>query len=194
MNYNIQRIIAAIALFIVSPVMFLISIVIRILYGAPVFYTDSRLGKNRIPFSCVKFRTMCCNNHIRVLNEQESFELTNYGKIRNDSRITKFGWFLRRFSLDELPQLWNVVKGDMALIGPRPIISKEDQIYGHYSDKLHSIRPGLTGLWQVSGRCLTTYRRRIAINMYYVRHRSWILDLWILWRTIGAVIGGKGAF
>ena len=101
---------------------------------------------------------------------------------------------MRRFSLDELPQLWNVLKGDMALIGPRPIISKEDQIYGHYSDKLHSIRPGLTGLWQVSGRCLTTYRRRIAINMYYVRHRSWILDLWILWRTIGAVIGGKGAF
>lgn len=194
MNYNIQRVIAAWALFIASPVLVLTIIVIRILYGSPVFYTDSRLGKNRIPFLCIKFRTMCCSNHIRSLTEQETFELKNYGKIRKDCRVTKFGYFLRRFSLDELPQLWNVVKGDMALIGPRPIVSKEDRIYGRYGDRLHSILPGLTGLWQVSGRCLTTYHRRIAINLYYVRHRSWRLNLWILWRTIGAVIGGKGAF
>ena len=82
----------------------------------------------------------------------------------------------------------------MALVGPRPIVDSEDKIYGKYSDKLHSVLPGMTGLWQVSGRNLTTYNRRIAINLYYVRHRSWKLDLWILYKTIWAVLGGRGAF
>lgn len=192
MNYNIQRIIAGLALIAALPLMLLICIIIILLYGFPVLYKDFRLGQNKSLFECIKFRTM--NNNVLLLDKRNRLELEIYGKIREDIRITKFGWILRRFSLDELPQLWNVVIGDMALIGPRPIVPKEDKIYGKYSEKLHSVRPGLTGLWQVSGRCLTTYHRRIAINMYYVRHRSWKLDLWILWKTFGAVIGGKGAF
>lgn len=115
-------------------------------------------------------------------------------KQSDDSRITPWGHFLRRFSLDEMPQLWNVIKGDMALAGPRPISAEEDFLYGEYSTILHSVKPGITGLWQISGRNLTTYHRRIAINRYYVSHRSWQLDLWILWKTIGAVISGRGAY
>ena len=194
MNYNIQRILAGITLLLAFPIMTLIFIIIFVINGTPVFYRHLRLGKNRKTFMCIKFRTMKRENLIPILNEQQSMELEVYGKIRKDLRITKFGRILRRLSLDELPQLWNVVKGEMALIGPRPIISEEDQIYGKYSEKLHSVLPGITGLWQVSGRCLTTYHRRIAINMYYIRHRSLILDLWILWKTLWVVVSGKGAF
>ena len=194
MNYNIQRIFAGIALLLAFPIMTLIFIIIFVINGTPVFYRHLRLGKNRKPFMCIKFRTMKRENLIPILNEQQSMELEVYGKIRNDFRITKFGRILRRLSLDEVPQLWNVVKGEMALIGPRPIISEEDQIYGKYSKKLHSVLPGITGLWQVSGRCLTTYHRRIAINMYYIRHRTLILDLWILWKTLWVIVSGKGAF
>jgi len=115
-------------------------------------------------------------------------------KLVHDPRNSIWGMFLRHFSLDELPQLFNVIRGDMVLVGPRPIVDEEDSLYGKYSYALHTIKPGMTGLWQVSGRNDLSYHRRIAINLYYVRHHSWKLDLWILYRTIGAVISGRGAY
>ena len=128
------------------------------------------------------------------MTPEQQEEWQSFGKLKVDPRVTRFGHFLRRFSLDELPQLWNVVRGEMALVGPRPIVDFEDVIYGRFSGRIHSVKPGITGLWQVSGRNQLTYRRRIAINLYYVRHRSPKLDLWILLRTFDAVFGGRGAF
>ncbi len=121
-------------------------------------------------------------------------EWRSCGKLKNDPRITKIGYFMRRSSLDELPQIINILCGEMSLIGPRPIMKFENKIYGRYSSVIHSVKPGLTGLWQVSGRNLISYHRRIAINLYYIKHRSLKLDLWILYKTIGAVFSGKGAF
>lgn len=124
----------------------------------------------------------------------ENEEWKTFRKLRRDPRITPVGKWLRRFSLDELPQLWNVQNGTMSLIGPRPIVRAEEKLYGKYSILIHSVKPGITGLWQVSGRNLTTYRRRVAIDLYYAKHKSWKLDLWILYKTVWAVIGGRGAF
>ncbi|MBR2364322.1 MAG: sugar transferase [Lentisphaeria bacterium] len=193
MVYGLQRILAFLILIAVLPLIGLIALLNLLLNGRPVFYCAGRLGKNKCSIVIYKFRTMKENASLPedVLAGQE---VKVYGKLRNDPRLNFMGKFLRRFSLDELPQLWNVVRGDMALIGPRPIVLEEDLIYGRYSDILHSIPPGLTGLWQVSGRCLTTYHRRIAINLYYIKHRSLKLDLWIIYKTVWAVLGGKGAF
>lgn len=193
MNYVFQRLLAILILLAALPLIAAIAIANLLFNGWPVLYNGIRLGLNRKPFHCLKFRTMKTEADPFV-DPGTIAEIEIYGKVRNDFRITRIGYILRRFSLDELPQLWNVIRGDMALVGPRPIVDSEDKIYGKYSDKLHSILPGMTGLWQVSGRNLTTYNRRIAINLYYVRHRSWKLDLWILYKTIWAVLGGRGAF
>ena len=115
-------------------------------------------------------------------------------KLYKDPRCCVWGNFLRRFSLDELPQLVNVIRGDMALVGPRPIIQEEVHHYGDRAELLFSVKPGMTGLWQVSGRNLTTYRRRVAMDAYYAKHKCASLDAWILYRTIWAVLGGRGAF
>lgn len=156
-----------------------------------VFYRETRLGLHRKPFEILKFRTM--NPAVRLSPEEKS-ELQASGKLRKDPRVTRIGRLLRRFSLDELPQLWNAVCGDMALVGPRPIVESEEHFYGAWCETLHSVKPGLTGLWQVSGRSLMPYRQRVALNLYYIRHKSWTFDLWILYRTVFAVLGGRGAF
>ena len=160
-----------------------------------IFFTDIRLGKNERPIKVLKFRTM----HDNVSNEElqmlkQSSEWQKYKKFRFDPRITRIGKYLRRFSLDELPQILNVIYGTMSLVGPRPILDEENKLYGKYAGLIHSVKPGITGLWQVSGRNLLTYRRRVAINVYYVKHKSLKLDLWILYKTIGAVISARGAW
>ena len=124
----------------------------------------------------------------------ESREWQQNQKIIRDPRLTRIGKILRRFSMDELPQFWNILNGTMSLVGPRPITREEEKKYGKYSNLIHTVKPGLTGLWQVSGRNLTTYHRRIAINIYYVKHKNWKLDLWIIYKTFRTVFGGKGAF
>ncbi len=171
----------------------------RFFAGRRIFFISERLGKSRKKFRLYKFSTMdswspeefdiWLQAHPDSRQEWQADK-----KLKTDPRITGPGRFLRRFSLDELPQILNILRGEMSLIGPRPIVESEDEAYGKYSTQLHSILPGLTGLWQVSGRNLTTYHRRIAINLYYVKHRSWKLDLWILYKTAGAVLSGKGAF
>ena len=192
MCYDVQRVLAAILLILLFPLLLGIALCIAVSSGFPVLFREFRIGQDKKKFVIYKFRTMTGN--IPALTEAQKQEMARFGKLKKDPRVTRFGHFLRRFSLDELPQLWNVVRNEMALIGPRPIVDEEEIVYGKYSTLIHSVKPGITGLWQVSGRNLTTYHRRIAINCYYVRHRCWKLDLWIFWRTFAAVIGGRGAF
>ncbi len=177
--------IAGVLLILVLPFCLGIALLCVIWDGFPVLYREKRCGLHKKEFTIWKFRTM--------YTKQPDTGMRCH-KTPKDPRINRLGYILRRFSIDELPQLFNVAKGEMALVGPRPIIKEETLLYGKYSRLLHSVKPGMTGLWQVSGRNLTTYHRRIAINRYYVKHRSWKLDLWILWNTIGPVISGRGAF
>ena len=182
MNDRVQFLFALLLLVVLAPLILGIAFFLPVFSGFPIFYREQRLGRRKKRFMIAKFRSM-------VVTTEKIRE-----KSRADPRITGFGRILRRFSLDELPQLWNVIHGDMLLVGPRPIVDEEDPLYGKYSAEIHSVKPGISGLWQVSGRNLTTFRRRKAINVYYVRHKSWKLDLWILYKTILAVADGRGAF
>lgn len=196
MNSGVLEKTVCVPLFLLTfPLMALIWIVIRLTSPGPGLYRSIRLGKGRRPIRIFKFRTMDARVALEVMTQiLESGEWRWNRKLKHDPRLTRAGKILRRFSLDELPQFWNVLTGDMSLVGPRPITREENRRYGKYSALIHSVKPGITGLWQVSGRNLTTYHRRIAINIYYVKHRSWKLDLWILYKTFWAVIGGRGAF
>ena len=193
MNDTVQRLIALFLFLAALPLFAALFLLSLICSGRPVLYRSRRLGLGRKPFVLYKFRTMeNCAPHFPAPERQEEWRL--YAKLRTDERVTRWGHHLRRMSLDELPQLWNVIRGEMALVGPRPIVPEEEVLCGRHSPFIHTVKPGITGLWQVSGRNLLTYRRRNAINVYYVRHRSWKLDLLILLRTFGAVVGGRGAY
>jgi exopolysaccharide production protein ExoY len=168
--------------------------------GSPIF-RHRRIGKDGRPFACLKFRTMCTNADA-VLNDRLSCdpdalaEWTATHKLRNDPRVYPFGRFLRATSLDELPQLWNVIRGDMALVGPRPVTEDEMQRWYERHGAAHayrSVRPGITGLWQVSGRNDTTYNERLMLDCRYVDTLSLWQDVLILCRTFTAVIRGDGA-
>ncbi len=191
----LQKISAILALIFLSPLLLILWILVKATSAGPGFYCSRRLGVNRKIIHVWKFRTMYDKVpvHIRA-GIKHSPEWLAEQKQSNDVRITPVGKWLRRFSLDELPQIWNVLNGTMNWIGPRPIVLDEEHHYGRWSTKIHSVKPGITGLWQVMGRNLVCYHRRIAINLYYVRHQSWKLDTWIILRTFGAVFGGKGAF
>jgi lipopolysaccharide/colanic/teichoic acid biosynthesis glycosyltransferase len=191
----LQKIFAAIVLIAFSWLYLLIAILVRLTSIGLALYCSIRLGHHRKPILIWKFRTMHAEIAMEVLAAiLESREWRQNQKIIRDPRLTGIGKILRRFSLDELPQFWNILNGSMSLVGPRPITREEEKKYGKYSNLIHTVKPGLTGLWQVSGRNLTTYHRRIAINIYYVKHKNWKLDLWIIYKTFRAVFGGKGAF
>ena len=187
------------AIIFLLPVWLLIAFAIKIESKGPVIHKTRRLGKNGTFFIKYKFRTMIPNGEEvlqRLLKSnpklREEYE-ANY-KIRNDPRVTRVGKFLRKTSLDELPQFFNILKGEMSLVGPRDIIPPElEQHYGHCKEKFLSVKPGLTGLWQVSGRSKLPYEKRVELDMYYIDHRSLWLDLKILLKTIPAVIKGEGA-
>ena len=179
-----------------SPVYLLLALLIALSSKGPIFYVQERVGKNHKPFGCIKFRTMV-NNADEMLLElmatspqlQQEFE-ANF-KLKQDPRITKIGRFLRFTSLDEFPQFWNVLKGDMSVVGPRPLVAQELPKYGSHIDKILTIRPGITGLWQVSGRNDIPYSRRVQIDLYYVNFHNFWLDLWLIVKTIGVVIMPK---
>ncbi len=195
MSEYLQRMMAILLLLAVSPVLLLLWFLVRVTSPGQGFYHGIRLGKNKKAIRVWKLRTM----KVKITPEEQQYllnqkEWKKNRKLQCDPRRTVIGKILRQLSLDELPQLWNVCCGDMNLVGPRPISREENNVYGKYSELIHSIKPGITGLWQVSGRNLLSYHRRIAINIYYVKHRSFKLDLWILWKTIGAVISGRGAY
>jgi Undecaprenyl-phosphate galactose phosphotransferase WbaP len=183
---------------IFSPLMALIFLLMR-REGGPVIYRHRRVGRNGKVFECLKFRTMVPNAEqvLRdVLERQPELkaEWLRDHKLRNDPRVTALGRFLRRTSLDELPQLWNVVRGEMSLVGPRPVVREELMRYGRNLRVYLSAKPGITGLWQVMGRNDTDYRRRVAMDVCYVRNQNLLLDLYILLKTTRVVLGGGGAY
>jgi lipopolysaccharide/colanic/teichoic acid biosynthesis glycosyltransferase len=180
------------------PVALLIAFVIKLDSRGPVLVKLKRLGRDRSVFYKYKFRTMVPDAE-RVLEEllrsnqkvREEYERTY--KIKNDPRITRFGRLLRRTSLDELPQILNVILGDMSWVGPRDILDSELKMYGDFADKFVTVKPGITGFWQVSGRSKLPYSERVRLDMYYIDHVSVLLDLRILVQTIPVVLFGDGA-
>ena len=175
-----------------SPLYLLLALLIRISSPGPIFYVQERVGKNYKRFGCIKFRTMIVNADevLRQMIETDQAlrqEFADNFKLKHDPRITWIGRFLRVTSLDEFPQFWNVLKGDMSVVGPRPLVPEELYMYGNHMDKVLTIKPGITGLWQVSGRNDIPYERRVKIDVYYVNFRNFWLDLWIIIKTIGVV-------
>ena len=167
--------------------------------GGGILFRHQRVGKHGELFQCLKFRTMVPNADralTQILSEHAHLkeEWLRDHKLKDDPRVTRMGKFLRRTSLDELPQLWNVLRGDMSLVGPRPVVREELIRYGRMASFYTSTRPGLTGLWQTSGRNQIDYRRRVAMDVYYVKNRTLLLDLYILLITSKVVITGHGAY
>lgn len=183
-------------LILFSPAYLLLALLIASSSKGSIFYIQERIGKNHKPFGCIKFRTMVPNADEMLLEiigtspllRQEFAE--NF-KLKQDPRITRIGRFLRLTSLDEFPQFWNVLKGDMSVVGPRPIVIEELPHYDCHIDKVLTIKPGITGLWQVSGRNDIPYSRRVQIDLYYAKFHNFWLDLWIIVKTIGVVIMPK---
>ena len=175
------------------PLFIIISLLIKFSSRGPIFYLQERIGKNDIPFRCIKFRTMYPEAKDileNLLKQDEKFkrEFEETHKIKNDPRITIIGKFLRKTSLDELPQFINVLKGEMSIVGPRPIVKDEKTKYKKYFKKVSSVQPGITGLWQVSGRNNLTYKRRVMLDLNYVENYNLLMDLNILIRTFGVIL------
>lgn len=193
--------IAAIVAF--APVILLVVLVVAALVKlsseGPVFYSHRRIGKHGVFFSMWKFRTMCVDSAglLEKYLEQNPDARTEWNKthkLRNDPRVTRIGSLLRRYSLDELPQLWNVLTGQMSLVGPRPIVAAEVEKYGNCFDCYRSVVPGLTGVWQVSGRSELSYDARVALDCEYVGRWSLRKDVLILMKTFSSVVNQDGAF
>ncbi len=176
-----------------SPIFILIGILVKLSSPGSIFYIQKRIGRNYREFGCIKFRTMYKNADELLPNLLEKYPLMRKEfekdfKLRKDPRITKLGRFLRRSSLDELPQFFNILKGEMSVVGPRPIVSNEINKYGLFMEEVISVRPGLTGLWQVSGRNNLSYKKRVELDLAYARNRNFILDLEIVILTLGVLI------
>jgi Undecaprenyl-phosphate galactose phosphotransferase WbaP len=184
---------------LISPLLLAVVVLVRLDSPGPAFYGHLRLGAGGRYFCCWKFRTMrtdaeqLLDEYLRGDPELRA-EWEKSFKLRNDPRVTRVGRFLRRTSLDELPQLWNVLRGEMSLVGPRPIVEAETSRYGAVYEMYRRTRPGISGLWQVSGRSDTGYRERIELDAYYVHNWSVWLDLVILIRTVRMVLLGRGAY
>lgn len=183
----------------ISPILIFIAIWIYKDSPGPVIFKHTRIGKNGKKFPCYKFRSMCIDAKEKLAELLENdpvakAEWERDFKLKNDPRITKFGAFLRRTSLDELPQIFNVLKGDMSLVGPRPVIEEELERYGEYVNDYLMVKPGITGMWQINGRNDTSYAERVCMDSWYVRNWSIWIDNLILWRTLKSVIRCKGAY
>lgn len=186
---------SAALLAVLLPLLAAIAVGVKLTSRGPVFFRQKRLGRGGRVFWCYKFRTMVQDAESLLAQCRElmaQFD-ENY-KLVKDPRITRLGAFLRKTSLDELPQLWNVLRGDMSLIGPRPIVERELSKYGDHADRLLLVKPGLGGLWQVSGRSDTTYAERVAMDMAYVESRSFWLDVRLIVMTALVVVKGRGAY
>lgn len=189
---------ALVGLILFGPVMAAIAGLIWLTEGGPVLFSHKRVGAGGRSFSCLKFRTMRLDSQDTLQDilhtdpiAREEWETTY--KFERDPRVTRLGDFLRKTSLDELPQFWNVLRGDMSLVGPRPITAKEAPKYGRHFGAYLSMRPGITGLWQVSGRSDTSYDERVALDLAYQKSFGLWQDLGILWRTVTTVLLRRGA-
>ena len=184
---------ALVALVLASPLFVLMTLLVKLSSAGPIFYVQERVGRNYRRFGCIKFRTMYSEADDLLLNlldksPELKIEFERDFKLRKDPRITPVGMFMRRSSLDELPQFINIIMGDMSLVGPRPIVEKEIPKYGDFMDTIVSVRPGLTGLWQVSGRNNLSYQRRVQLDFIYATNRSLLLDIRVILRTFGVLL------
>lgn len=196
-------ILATLGLLIGAPIFGIIALFVKITSPGPVFFRQTRLGENGVPFTFYKFRTMQHNNDEAVhrsfaQNFINGRMLTRKGariyKMVRDPRVTRLGEFLRRSSLDEIPQLWNVVRGEMSLVGPRPPIHYElDHYQDWHKDRLRA-KPGLTGLWQVSGRSRVPFDEMVMLDLHYITNWSLLLDLKIMLKTLPVLLKGDGAY
>ncbi len=193
-----DRLGAMVGLFLLAPVFLIVYLKVRS-DGGPAFYFQNRVGKDGKPFKCWKFRSMVVNAD-QVLKEildkdpEARAEYAKDFKLKNDPRITKFGHFIRKSSLDEIPQLYNVLKGEMSLVGPRPVVKAEEVYYGDKFEQYTAVRPGITGLWQVSGRNDVSYEQRVALDTWYVQNWSVWTDIVIIFKTTFVVLYRKGAY
>jgi len=192
---TLDIILSLIGLILLSPVFLIIAAVIRLDSKGKVIFGHERIGQNMKKIKIYKFRTMYENAEeiFENFTEEQKQEYYINFKLDNDPRITKVGDFLRKTSLDELPQLINILKGDMSIVGPRPIVEKEIEKYNGYASQVFSVLPGLTGYWQAHGRSDTTYDERVQMDMYYLRNRSLVLDFKIILKTVVSVIKKEGA-
>jgi exopolysaccharide production protein ExoY len=192
-------ILAALGLLLLWPVFLLVSLAIRLDSPGPILYRQTRLGRGGRPFTMLKFRSMRLDavrqlNALLEADPEIQHAWARDQKLCNDPRCTPLGAFLRRSSLDELPQLWNVLRGEMSLVGPRPILPEQRSQYGPFINRYASLRPGLTGLWQVMGRNQIPFAGRVFLDQVYISRRSLGLDAYILLRTVWVVLSRRGAF
>jgi exopolysaccharide biosynthesis polyprenyl glycosylphosphotransferase len=198
-DYALKRtfdlVLSTVGLALISPILLVIAIAVKLSSPGPAIYRSVRPGIGGKPFDCFKFRTMRehgdqLQDDLESLNEKSGALF----KIRDDPRLTRVGRFLRRFSLDELPQLVNVVRGEMSLVGPRPLPMRDYERLEEWHKKRYLVLPGVTGLWQVSGRAELDFDDLVRLDFYYLERWSVFLDLSILLKTIPAVLRGRGAF
>ena len=184
---------ALLVLILFSPIYLILMILVALNSKGPIFYIQKRIGKNYQPFDCIKFRTMVDDADTvlaTIMEDSDTMrqEFQESFKLKQDPRITKVGRFLRLTSLDEFPQFWNVLKGEMSVVGPRPLVPEELPKYGRKINTVLQIKPGITGLWQVSGRNDIPYPKRVQIDVYYANSHNWLLDIWIIYKTIGVIL------
>lgn len=191
----IDIIIGSIGLIICLPIFIIIGIIIKLDSKGPIFFKHKRIGKHGNKLEIYKFRTMIDNAEeaMKYFTEEQKKEFKENFKLENDPRVTRIGKILRKTSLDELPQIINILKGEMSIIGPRPIVETELEKYGKDKEKFLSVAPGLTGNWAANGRSDVSYEERIALELDYIENRSLMLDLKIFFKTIGSVLKGRGA-
>lgn len=191
----IDVILASVALILLSPLFAIIAIAIKIDSKGPVFFAHKRIGKNGKIIKLYKFRSMVINAEelIKSFTPEQMKEYKENYKLTNDPRITKVGKFLRKTSLDELPQLINIINGDLSIIGPRPVVADELEKYGVNKDKFLSVTPGLTGYWAANGRSNTTYEQRMEMELYYIDNLSLKMDIKVFFKTILSVVKKEGA-
>jgi exopolysaccharide production protein ExoY len=196
-SFDIAAALAGIAL--LSPLFLMLVLLVKCSDGGKVIYGHRRIGRNGRVFRCLKFRTMVENGdevlaaHL-ARNPQDRDEWTATRKLQNDPRVTRVGAVLRKLSLDELPQIFNILRGEMSFVGPRPVVRDELLLYGTAASFYLKSRPGLTGLWQVRGRNDVSYRTRVAFDRHYVENWSFVFDLKILIWTVPAVISSRGSY
>lgn len=199
----VKRIIDLLILLVMSPIVvpvsFVVAVIVKLTSPGPIFYGHKRVGKDGKEFKCWKFRSMVINadkmlDKILAEHPEMREEWERDRKFANDPRVTKIGKILRKTSIDELPQLWNVLVGEMSFIGPRPVTEPELARYGDKKELILSVLPGLSGMWQISGRSATGYEERVNLDLYYIQNWSVWLDLWIILKTAWVVLKGKGAY
>jgi len=192
-------VIASAGLVVLWPLMLMVALAIKYTDPGPAIFGHERIGLNGRRFKCLKFRSMITNSEAALREHlardpAAAAEWAASQKLKNDPRITRLGRILRETSLDELPQLWNVIKGDMSIVGPRPIVSAEVRRYGNDFQSYAATKPGITGLWQVMGRSDCSYDERVSLDVDYVRNWSIVRDVWIIARTFVVVFARKGSY